>query len=34
VQLDTWYVDNWSFWHDMIVLWRTIPAVLGGEGAR
>ncbi len=34
VQLDTWYVDNWSFWHDMIVLLRTIPAVLGGEGAR
>lgn len=34
VQLDTWYVDNWSFGHDMIVLLRTIPAVLGGEGAR
>jgi undecaprenyl-phosphate galactose phosphotransferase len=34
VQLDTWYVDNWSFWHDIIVLLRTIPTVLGGEGAR
>ncbi len=34
VQLDTWYVDNWSFWHDMLVLLRTIPAVFGGEGAR
>lgn len=33
VQLDVWYVNNWSFWYDIVVLLKTIPAVLGREGA-
>lgn len=34
VSLDTWYVNNWSIWHDIIILLKTIPAVLRREGAR
>lgn len=33
VQLDVWYVNNWTFWHDIAVLLKTIPAVLGRQGA-
>jgi undecaprenyl-phosphate galactose phosphotransferase len=33
VQLDVWYVNNWTIWHDIVVLLKTIPAVLGREGA-
>ena len=33
VQLDVWYVNNWTFWHDVAVLLKTIPAVLGRNGA-
>lgn len=28
VQLDVWYVNNWSIWHDIAVLLKTLPAVL------
>jgi undecaprenyl-phosphate galactose phosphotransferase len=34
VRLDTWYVDNWTLWHDIVVLLKTIPAVLKRNGAR
>jgi undecaprenyl-phosphate galactose phosphotransferase len=34
VQLDVWYVNNWSIWHDIAVLLKTIPAVFKREGAR
>lgn len=34
VWLDTWYVNNWSIWHDIVILLKTIPAVLKREGAR
>jgi lipopolysaccharide/colanic/teichoic acid biosynthesis glycosyltransferase len=34
VQLDVWYVNNWTLWHDFAVLLKTIPVVLGREGAR
>lgn len=34
VQLDVWYVNNWTIWLDMVVLFKTIPVVLGREGAR
>jgi len=34
VQFDTWYVNNWTLWSDMVVLLKTIPAVLGAKGAR
>jgi undecaprenyl-phosphate galactose phosphotransferase len=33
VQLDVWYVNNWTIWHDIVVLLKTIPAVLGRQGA-
>lgn len=34
VRLDLEYIDNWSFWLDLKILWRTIPVVLSGEGAK
>ena len=33
VQLDVWYVNNWTFWSDIIVLLKTIPVVVGRQGA-
>ncbi len=33
VQLDVWYVNNWSVWNDVAVLLKTIPAVMSREGA-
>ena len=33
VHLDTWYVKNWSLWSDIVILFRTIPAVLKRKGA-
>jgi Undecaprenyl-phosphate galactose phosphotransferase WbaP len=33
VQLDVWYVKNWSFWHDIVILMKTVPAVLLRRGA-
>ncbi len=34
VQLDTWYVKNWSIWHDLAILAKTVPAVLQRRGAQ
>lgn len=31
-ELDVWYVDNWSFWLDMKILFKTIFAVSGRKG--
>lgn len=33
VQLDTWYVTNWTLWQDLTILAKTIPAVIKGQGA-
>ena len=33
VRLDINYIQNWSFWLDLQVLLKTIPAVLKGRGA-
>ncbi len=33
VQLDTWYVKNWTIWHDVAILAKTIPTVLKRQGA-
>ncbi|MCP2032148.1 exopolysaccharide biosynthesis polyprenyl glycosylphosphotransferase [Okibacterium sp. HSC-33S16] len=33
VQLDLYYVENWSLTGDLIILWRTVRAVLSSEGA-
>jgi lipopolysaccharide/colanic/teichoic acid biosynthesis glycosyltransferase len=34
MQMDLLYVDQWSLLLDLKILVRTIPAVLGGKGAR
>ena len=34
VRLDLQYIDNWSIWLDLKSLWRTIPVVFTGAGAR
>jgi exopolysaccharide biosynthesis polyprenyl glycosylphosphotransferase len=34
VKMDLRYIDNWSFWLDLRILLRTIPAVLFGSGAK
>lgn len=33
VHLDSWYVKNWTFWHDIAILAKTLPAVLQRRGA-
>lgn len=32
-KLDTWYIKNWSLWYDIVILFRTVPVVLGQRGA-
>jgi exopolysaccharide biosynthesis polyprenyl glycosylphosphotransferase len=34
VRLDLEYIDNWSLWLDLKIMWRTVPIVLMGAGAR
>lgn len=34
VELDLQYIDNWSVWLDIKILFKTIPAVLFGSGAQ
>lgn len=33
MELDMQYIDKWSIWLDLKILYRTIPAVLKGSGA-
>lgn len=33
VHLDSWYVRNWTLWDDIVILAKTIPAVLLRRGA-
>ena len=33
VKLDVWYVANWTLWHDIAILFKTIPAVFLQRGA-
>ena len=33
VQMDAWYVRNWNFWFDIVLLWRTMKVVVQRKGA-
>jgi len=33
VRLDVWYVRNWTLWHDIAILFKTLPAVFLQRGA-
>lgn len=33
VYFDAWYVKNWSLWHDICILYKTIAVVLKRDGA-
>jgi len=33
VELDRWYIQNWSLWQDIAILFKTIPAVMSKDGA-
>ena len=33
VQMDSWYVRNWDFWFDVVLLWRTLKIAIKGDGA-
>ncbi len=33
LELDLEYIENWSFWLDLQILFKTIPAVVKSRGA-
>ncbi len=33
IDLDSWYIRNWSLWHDIVILLRTVKVVLQNKGA-
>lgn len=33
IRLDRWYARNWSFWLDLMILFKTIRVVLGRDGS-
>jgi exopolysaccharide biosynthesis polyprenyl glycosylphosphotransferase len=33
LELDLEYIEHWSFWLDLRILWKTVPAVLEGSGS-
>jgi undecaprenyl-phosphate galactose phosphotransferase len=33
VRMDSWYVRNWSLWHDIVIVCKTFGVVLKGRGA-
>ncbi len=30
---DDWYIRNWSLWHDIVILFKTVGVLLSGKGA-
>jgi lipopolysaccharide/colanic/teichoic acid biosynthesis glycosyltransferase len=32
IVLDVWYVEHWSLWLDLVILWRTVGVVVRGAG--
>ncbi len=33
INMDLWYVRNWSLWYDLVIMLRTVRVVLRQEGA-
>lgn len=33
VRLDSWYVNNWSMWGDIVILFKTFAVVINNKGA-
>ena len=33
IRWDIWYINNWSFWLDLNILFQTVPVVIKGKGA-
>lgn len=33
IKWDIWYINNWSLWLDIFIIFKTIPIVLKGKGA-
>ena len=33
VEMDVWYMKNWSLWNDVIILLKTIHTVIKRDGA-
>jgi undecaprenyl-phosphate galactose phosphotransferase len=33
VRMDSWYVRNWSLWHDIAIICKTFPVLLNRSGA-
>ncbi|MCA9476447.1 MAG: sugar transferase [Nitrospira sp.] len=33
MERDLQYIDKWTFWLDLKILFKTIPAVMKGSGA-
>ncbi len=34
VNIDVYYIENWSFWQDLKIIFMTLPAIFRGDGAR
>ena len=34
IELDVWYIDNWSLWLDIKILIATIPQVIRAQGVK
>lgn len=30
---DSWYIRNWSLWHDVVILFKTVSVLITGRGA-
>ena len=33
MDMDTYYIQSWSFWHDMALILRTLTAIISGRGS-
>ena len=33
IEHDLYYIDNWSIWFDLVIIWKTVFAILKDENA-